>query len=207
MLSTDEHLESIGATGKPPRSGLLWFAGLYALAGGLASLAGWAADIRPLTDWIDSGISIQPNTTIAAACAGFAVLALARGRRSAAVALGCLVALIGASALIQYLTGTHFDALNTALMFDRDWGRNSLLHPGLMGPAGATCWTLLGTALVLASADAGSRRRRIAALLCLPPLAITLLAFAGYLYRVDTFHALPLLTRMALQGGSSPLAD
>jgi hypothetical protein len=47
--------------------------GIFATLGGIVSLVGWGFDIPRLTDWDNDGISIQPNTAIAAACAGFAL--------------------------------------------------------------------------------------------------------------------------------------
>ena len=35
--------------------------GVYALAGAVVSLSGWALNLPRLTDWIDGGVSIQPN--------------------------------------------------------------------------------------------------------------------------------------------------
>ena len=55
--------------------------GAYALIGGLVSFLGWAADAPRLTDWEGSGVSIQPNTTVAVMACGAAILAQAWGRR------------------------------------------------------------------------------------------------------------------------------
>ena len=58
--------------------------GCYALTAGFLSFAGWVFDVRRLTAW-GGGISIQPNTALAAVAAGAGLLLLtarAGGARS-----------------------------------------------------------------------------------------------------------------------------
>jgi len=171
--------------------------GAYALAGGVASFVGWAADVRGLTDWFDTGISIQPNTCIAVALSGVAVLLLARGRRHAGAAVGVAVSAIGVSALIQILADINLESLNTLLLFGREWGRTGVVEPGRMGPPSAVCWTLIGVAL--ASASAGWRARRVVPPLALATLGIAMLSVIGYVYDADSLYAQPRLTAIAFQ--------
>src|SRR5688572_4525714 len=114
---------------RPPEFGwlLTWLA-TYVVLGGLVSLLGWAADIRRLTDWDDTGISIQPNTTVAVMAAGIAVLLLARDSRGPAAALGALVLLIGLSVIFQRVSGVDL-GVDTPLMFGRTWGREGVVSP------------------------------------------------------------------------------
>jgi signal transduction histidine kinase/ActR/RegA family two-component response regulator len=171
----------------------------YALIGGLLSLLGWAFDIPRLTDWDHDGISIQPNAALAVLLSGAALLCLAVGRRRLAAALGFLVALIGASSLLQFVFGIDLPSLNTVLMFDRTWGRIGVVSPGRMGPPGAACWTLIGAALCLASARPGSSHRRAAPLLAVLAFGMVTLSITGYLYGSGSLYSLPLLTIIALQ--------
>jgi signal transduction histidine kinase len=180
------------------RPAFVTYAGLFALLGGAASFLGWAANVQRLTDWYNNGISIQPNATIAVTCAGAALLLLARGYRWLVVALGLVVAFLGASAVVQYLSSLNLENLNTLLMFDREWGRAGVVTPGRMGPPGAFCWTLIGTALVLVTAKAPAKRRLVP-LLALITLAISMLAITGYLYQASEFFSAPHLTVIALQ--------
>ena len=53
--------------------------GLYALIASVISLGGWAFDIPRLTDWLNDGVSIQPNTAVLIALAGAAVVFLQYG--------------------------------------------------------------------------------------------------------------------------------
>jgi len=172
--------------------------GVFALLGGATSLLGWVADLRRLTDWPNNGISIQPNATVAVALAGAALALLALGYRRLVVALGVIVALLGATAFVQYVSGANFETLNTLLTFGRDWGRAGVVAPGRMGPPGALCWTLIGIALMLAPSR-DPAKRRVVPLLALVTLAISIFAITGYLYRVNEFFSAPRLTVIALQ--------
>src|SRR6187551_3015591 len=81
---------------------------VYVVAGGLASLSGWIFDVERLTSWDGSGISIQPNATIAATATGLGVLFLLGGRRRVSLVLGTFVAMIGFATLLEYATGADF---------------------------------------------------------------------------------------------------
>ena len=172
---------------------------LYCVLGAALSLAGWLLDARSLTDWAASGISIQPNTAVAAILAGFGAILLPYGRRREAGVAGALVALIGLGALVQHLFDVEWRALDTTLMAGHDWGQHGALKRGLMGPAGAASWTAIGVALALAAARRGSPSRRVAAIAALVPLAIAVLSMTGYLYGVEELYASPRLTTIALQ--------
>ena len=164
--------------------------------GGLISLAGWPLDMPRLTDWFNTGISIQPNTAVAAMSSGVALFLLVAGYPRASAVAGVLIALLGVTALVQFILGVDFGQLNTALMFGREWGRGGTVAPGRMGPPSATCWTLIGTTFV-ASGFTGARQ--LIPRVGTATLAIAALSVAGYFYGVDRLFALPYLTAVALQ--------
>ena len=170
----------------------------YALAGGVVSLLGWVLDVPWLTDWDNDGISIQPNATIAAASAGASLLLYALSYRRAAIVPAAVVALIGATVLFEFATGWNL-GIDALLLFDRPWGRVGVLFPGRMGPPGATCWTMIGLALLCASGLAGSRGRTLAPLLALAAIGISSLSLIGYLFGAGELYAMPALTVIALQ--------
>jgi signal transduction histidine kinase/ActR/RegA family two-component response regulator len=175
--------------------------GAYALAGGLTSFLGWALDLRRLTDWYDYGISIQPNAALAVACSGAALLLLAADWRGAARALGAVVTLIGGATLFEWLSGAEL-GIDGLLLFDRHWGRVGVLVPGRMGPPGSLSWTLIGTALMLASHPRGAGRaasRRVAAGLAVFSLCLAFTSLVAYLYGADVLYTVPRLTVIALQ--------
>ena len=173
---------------------------LYAVAGGLTAFLGWMLDRPGLTDWEGNGISIQPNTTIAATLAGLALLLLLlpRGRRRAVILPATVVAGIGAATWFQYISGISL-GIDTLLMFDRTWGRVGVLFPGRMGPLGATCWTLVGVALLCAAGAFGPRARTISPAVALLAVGISSLSLTGYLFGASELYMVPTLTVVALQ--------
>jgi hypothetical protein len=92
--------------------------GALVFAGGLVSFLGWALDVPRLTDWLNDGISIQPNTTVLMMLSGAALVALHSGLGPVAGALGGIVAVVGAVMLLQLLTGADF-GINHQLLFGR----------------------------------------------------------------------------------------
>ncbi len=170
----------------------------YGFFGGLVSLAGWAADLPRLADWDNDGITIQPNTALAAVCASAALILLLWGHRRVAAVLGGMVALLGGSAIFQYLARVDL-GIDTLLMFGRAWGRTGVLSPGRMGPPGAVSWTLIGVGILIASLRP---RSRALPALALTTLTISLLSIIGYLYGAHALYTLPQITVIAWQTSS-----
>jgi PAS domain S-box-containing protein len=172
--------------------------GLYALVGGIVSFIAWPADLPRLADWFNNGISIQPNTAVAVACSGAALLAMGAHVRLIVPFLGSVVAAIGITALVQHLLHISFTPLNTLLMFDRPWGASSTISPGLMGPPGSLCWTLIGLVLVMHRLLPPGKRRMLPRL-ALFVFAVAMLSMVGYVYDADRLFSLPRLTAVAFQ--------
>src|SRR5262245_43560526 len=174
--------------------------GIYGLAGGLISFAGWAADIPRLTDWNGGGISIQPNATIAAMCGGAAILLLTFSHRRLAAACGAVMATIGGTVAYEYASGADLH-IDTLLMFGREWGRGGVLFPGRMGPPGAASWTILGLALLIASLFPVTwrRTRSLVPIMVSVTAGISGLSQIGYLYGAATLYSIPSATVIALQ--------
>src|SRR5262245_54866672 len=153
----------------------------YVVLGGIVSFGGYALDAPRLTDWIDSGISIQPNTTVAVTTAGLGLLGLRQALRRLTIACGCLLLFIGTSVLFEHLSSVDL-GVDQLLMFDRTWGQTGVISPGRMGPAGATSWTILGLVLLLALGKPGSPARRYAVHLALLTASVSMLGLVGYPY-------------------------
>jgi PAS domain S-box-containing protein len=168
--------------------------GWYALAAGLLSFAGWIFDVRRLTAW-GGGISIQPNTALAAVAAGAGLVLLAHGHRRAVVPFGILCALIGLATLVEHAWGVDLgiDALFT---FGRPWASTATVAPGRMGPPASTSWSLLGIGLLAALGE--RRARQTAAALGLAAVTIGALSFIGYLFGANPLYAVAPLTAIAL---------
>jgi signal transduction histidine kinase/ActR/RegA family two-component response regulator len=178
---------------------------VYAFVGGLLSFTAYAADIPRLADWLNSGVSIQPNAAIAVMTAAFAVLLLWGGYHRPAMIFGMFVGAIGASVLFQYASDTNL-GIDGLFLFDRTWGNRRVLVPGRMGPPGAISWTMLGTAIVLASIRSRAWPRAVAPVLALVAMAIASLSLIGYLYGSSVLYAVPTVTVIALQTSTFVLA-
>jgi PAS domain S-box-containing protein len=189
-------------TGLYPKPASRWWplaCGLYAAVGGLISLSGWLFNVERLTDWLNTGISIQPNAALATALAGAALIALTNGYPRLAAALASAVAVIGGTVLFQTLTGVNL-GIDGLLVLSRDWGGQSVKVPGRMGTPAALSWTVIGGALIFASLPRMPRRIRAAA-----PAAATLtaavagLSLIGYLFGASKLYSLTTSTAIAFQ--------
>ncbi|MBX3381783.1 MAG: PAS domain S-box protein [Phycisphaeraceae bacterium] len=170
-------------------------AGLYAAIGGGIALIGWIADVRRFTDWIGSGISIQPNAALCVFLSGAALLCFVAAWRRLGGFFGAFAALIGLATIFEWISGVNL-GIDTVLHFSRDWGNTGVLSLGRMGPPGCTSFTLLGTALFLASTRS-IILRRIAAALGLAAMAIGSLSTTSYFYGASVLYTLPRLTVIA----------
>ena len=178
---------------------------VYALVGGMLSFVAYVADVPRLADWLNSGISIQPNASIAVITAAIAVLLLWAGLFGAARIAGLVVFTIGATVLFQYASGINL-GIDQLFLFGRPWGQALVLVPGRMGPPGAVSWTMIGLAIVLASNRSRSWARAFAPIVALVATAIASLALIGYLYGASALYTLPSVTVIALQTASFILA-
>ncbi len=180
--------------------------GLYGAIGGGISFVGWAFDVPWLADWF-GGISIQPNTAVACAAVGIALICLANGRIQATRALAIAAGLIGATALFQTISGVTLGNLDSLLRFGRDWGNTGVVAPGRMGAPSATSLILLGIALLLATSTKLSARVR-----CTGPAAagvatvISTTSLVGYFFGASALYTIPSATAIALQTATFVLA-
>jgi len=178
---------------------------VYALIGGLVSFFAYVADVPRLADWTNTGISIQPNASIAVMAAAIAVLLLPRFPGPARV-LGVLVGVIGGTVLFQYASGIDL-RIDQLFLFGRTWGNSRVLVPGRMGPPGAISWTMIGLAIVLTSIQSRQWPRAIAPGVALIATAIASLSLIGYLYGASALYTVPSITVIALQTSTFILAN
>lgn len=183
--------------------------GAYALAGGTVSLLGWRFDIPRLTDWIDSGISIQPNASIAVAASGAALILLTIGHRKLSAALGLLVAFTGLTVHVQNLFGVDL-GIDALFRYGRSWGNTGVLHAGRMGPPGATSWSLIGVSFLLSAIPKQhrlyARFHSSVAIIGIVTAGIASLSIIGYFYGASGLYSLPRSTVIALQTATFVLA-
>ena len=179
----------------------MW-AGGYAIAAGLLSFLGWALGVHRLTSW-GGGISMQPNTAVAATAAGAALVLLTRGRRPFATAFALLAGLIGLATLFEHMSGVDL-GIDALLTFGRPWAGTATVAPGRMGPPAAASMILL--ALGLLSALGGKGARPAAPGLGLATVAIGTLSLIGYIFGADPLYSIAPLTGIALQTSTMTIA-
>lgn len=171
--------------------------GACTVVGGLVSLAGWLFDVRRLTDWADTGISIMPNTAVAVAFAAAAVALFAQSRPRAAMVCGLVAGLLGWATLVENVVGVDL-GIDTVLL-TQPWGRRGTVAPGRMGLPASVCLALLGVAFAVLRA--GKNGRRFGAFVGIAVMSITLLSIVGHLFDADVLYELPNRTAIALQTG------
>lgn len=188
-----------------------WFRGLsgilalYALIGGAISLSGWVFDMPRLTDWLDSGISIQPNTALLLIFAGIAGLLLLYNRhRRWLLVLASIIAIVGALNLLQYLIGVDL-GFNHQLLFGRTWGGASTVSPGRFGPPASVSFIIIGLSFALLSSSHSYSHRFVPGL-ALVVVLITMFSLLGYLFGARNFYEIPWLSAIAMQTASMLLA-
>ena len=171
--------------------------GIYPTLGGLTALSGWIFNLRRATDWTNSGISQMPNSAIAVAAAGLALILLQFDLLRASRACALFECAIGVASLFENLTGIdlHIDRI---LLF-HDWGQRGTLSPGRMGTPGSVCLSLLGIALLFASSG---KRNSVAPILSVISMAVCALSLTGYFFGANPLYTIPRLTAIALQTSS-----
>lgn len=177
---------------------------LYALIAGAISFGGWALDIPRLTDWLDDGVSIQPNTAVLIALAGAAGVLFQYGYGKATLVLGGIVAVFGGLNLLQYVTGADL-GFNHQLLFGRHWGHEATVTPGRFGPPASISFVLIGISLVLLGMRDDSSRRYVPGL-ALVVVLLMMFSLLGYLFGARNFYAIPWLSAIALPSSTMLLA-
>jgi PAS domain S-box-containing protein len=162
---------------------------LVILLGALA-LAGWVFDIETLKTVLPGLVSMKANTAICFLMAGASLILRATPEPVPATRLGAgrilaaIVVVIGLLTLVEYV-------FNIDLGFDQLPFRESAEEighgfPGRMSLASALDFTLLGTALLFLDAKGRRPDRWPSQDLTLAAAVISLLAFIGYFYGVET---------------------
>jgi len=146
-----------------------------------------------------SGIMMKANTALGMLLASGSLAVLSRaapqhnekwGRWLAAGVL-----LLGTATGIEYLTG--LDLGIDQLLVDDFLNEESRRFPGRMSPIAATCFCLLGLALLLSDIPTSKSFAHLTSVLTVPLLLVSLVAITGYIYGVSNFYQLGPYIRIA----------
>lgn len=179
--------------------------GLYAFTGGLLSIGGWVLDLPFLTDWVRHGISIQPNAALASLLGGGCLVGLAYQPRAPAVRwTGIGIAVLGLTTLFEHFTRLSL-GLDVWFLFGRTWGSSGTVAPGRMGIPASVSFTLIGSALSLASRSDRLLRKYIP-VLGLATVMLASFSLVGFAFGANLLFTLPHLTTISLQAATFLLA-
>jgi PAS domain S-box-containing protein len=146
-------------------------------------------------------ITMKTNASVCAVLSGTALLLAiperpSVGRRWTAAVLAAVVLLVGALTLLEHVTDWNLGI--DQLLAEEPEGALGIVYPNRMGPPGAVCFTLLGTAILLFLRD--KRRTRAAAQwIGLAVCLIAFLALLGHLYGVEGLYGAARYTSIAWQ--------
>ncbi len=171
---------------------------LFALMAGILSLVGWLTQTRRLTDWLNSGIHIFPNTALAASClgAGLGWTLLMRGRMPLVAGfLGFAAFAIGAATLCEHIFNIDL-RIDMLLVTTDAWGFRAAAAPGRPGLPASISFVLLGIAVMVTSGN--GRFRRVAPLMGSLVMGLSSLAIIGYLFNADPLFSISRFSGIAL---------
>jgi hypothetical protein len=172
------------------------FLGFCSLALGAVVLLGWYLHEPALIQVNPAFVPMQYNTALGFALAGLALLLLVWSRPRLAAGPGVAVLLVGVLTLIEYIFGVdlHIDQLFMQHYIDLETS-----SPGRMAPNTALCFSLTGSAILVA-AWRGGRPGTPAWIATIGAIIIGLgiVAFAGYMIGVESAYGWGHLTRMAI---------
>jgi signal transduction histidine kinase len=167
---------------------------VVAAAIGTAAFLAWALDIPVLANW-GGDITMQPNTALAGALAGIAIILRALEHRWLAIVAVLIPGAVGAVTLVEHLSGATF-GIDHLLAFGREWGTAATNTRGQMGPPAATSYMMIGAGVLMAAF--GPKYRRIAPLCGVAVAIIASFSLIGYLFGASPLFNLPRLTAIAL---------
>lgn len=163
-------------------------------------LLGWAVDNSSLKSLLPGATPMMPNTALAFALSGVALLFLRLREQTvftrwAARLCSAIVILIGLTTGGEYLSGGDF-GIDRWLILESAGGMGSPF-PGRMGMNTSLCFMLFGLALWLATVSAHGAKRA-EQWLTLVGLFIAFMALLGYAYHVEFLSGPARYTQMSL---------
>lgn len=185
--------------------------GFYPFLGALLSFLGWVFSVTALKDWNSTGVTIKANTCVGILLASLALIcnSICWNRRIplpilmwCRITAGVLVTLLGSLTLLEHLTG--WDLRIDQLLFSEEPGSPATFAPGRFGITASVEFMIVGAALLLL--HGGPRSRITSSVLGFAVAAFSLISLVGYVFGVQSMHAGPALTSIAIQTSSMFLA-
>ena len=178
------------------------YASISIILVGIVVIIGWILNIQSLKRISPGFASMKPNTAISFILIGIALYLLQDKRansRTIYIAKGCaiFVAIIGLLTLIEhtFIWNIGIDQL----LFKDSFPDKVSSFPGRMSPTTALNFLLIGIAIFLLDLDIETRSGfRPAQLLAIFSSIISMFAFLGYLYNVESLYIIVAYRSMAL---------
>jgi signal transduction histidine kinase/CheY-like chemotaxis protein len=177
-------------------------ASMLAILTGCLVLVGWWLHIVVFTSIVPGLASMKPNTALGFVLSGLSLRLLRvrldgsqRWKMTCGRVLAAVVTLLGGLSLLEHIL--HWNLGIDEGLFRATLSATRIVHPGLMVPATALCFLLLGSALLLLDWRT-ARKRCPAQPLSLLVALMGFVAFLGYMYNAKALYGVFFYSSMAL---------
>ncbi|WP_139135094.1 bacteriohemerythrin, partial [Magnetovibrio blakemorei] len=171
-------------------------AGVLSLFLGAIVLFGWYSHNILLIQVSPAFVPMQFNTALGFCLSGFAVVAFFFHKHQVTMVFGGLVGVIGALALIQYMSGMN---LGIDELFMEHYITLKTSNPGRMAPNTALCFVLVGAALVVVGRAPNAFLNNFAGgIIGTLVLALGTVAYTGYFFHLEAAYGWGHMTSMAV---------
>ncbi|NQZ09413.1 MAG: CHASE domain-containing protein, partial [Algicola sp.] len=159
---------------------------------GVVVLVGWTTHNTTLIQVSPHLVPMQYNTALGFVLCGLGTYALLIEQKNLTSTVALILITLGIATLSQYIFGVDF-AIDE--LFMRHYIDLNVSHPGRMAPNTALCFALCGLTLFFAVHKPSIYTSAILAAII---LALAVVAFTGYLMKVETAYGWGKLTKMAV---------
>lgn len=171
---------------------------------GVLVLAGWWFDAVSLKGVFNNLVTMKPNTALCFILCGAALwllhdaetLAASTWKKRVAQIMAVVVSLTGLLTLVEFIFGLNF-GIDT-LLFNAATTAEAIKFPGRMSAATACNFLFLGVALLSLSEERRKGLLRLSQWFAILPAIVSIVAFIGYAYDVESFYKVYPLTSIAL---------
>ncbi|MCZ6835045.1 MAG: ATP-binding protein, partial [Planctomycetota bacterium] len=163
---------------------------------GLLVIFGWHTGNEMLVQVLPEFVPMQYNTALGFILCGAGVLLSIFGKIWPSMIMGTLSMVVGSLTLVEYIGGI---SLGIDELFMEHTITVATSHPGRMAPNTATCFLLVGVALLLRPVSHDATRRRLLSVIFISlAFGLSVVALSGYFTALETAYGWGNLTRMAV---------